>query len=71
VIDDKSYLTVEGNEDHPVTEDVKFVRKIKLPLQLKKFHVKSLLALLGTVCSVVSTVNLQTKSIKSQTKPIK
>jgi hypothetical protein len=37
---------------------------------VKKFHVKSLLSLLATVCSVVLTENSQKKSIKSHTEPI-
>jgi hypothetical protein len=38
---------------------------------VKNFHVKSLLSLLATVCSIVLTVNSQRKSIKSHTKQIK
>jgi hypothetical protein len=38
---------------------------------VKNVLVKLLLSWLATVCSVVLTINSQTKSIKSQTKPIK
>jgi hypothetical protein len=43
-MDDESYFTVDGNEwqqqsyyegeDHPSTEDVKFIRKTKLPAKV-------------------------------------
>jgi hypothetical protein len=42
-----------------------------LPYPVKNDHVISLLSQLVTVCSVVSTVNSQEKTIKSHTKPIK
>jgi hypothetical protein len=44
VVDDESYFTVEGNEwqlqsyyeseNHPATEDVKFIRKNKFPVKV-------------------------------------
>jgi hypothetical protein len=53
----------------------KWVSRAKCTLSsiciVKNFHVKSLLSDLATVCSVVLTVNWQTKSIKSQRKSIK
>jgi hypothetical protein len=42
-----------------------------LPAHTVNFHVKPLLSWLATVCSIILTLNSQTKSIKSQTKPIK
>jgi hypothetical protein len=38
---------------------------------VKIFLLRSLLSKLATVCSIILTVNLQKKSIKSHTKPIK
>jgi hypothetical protein len=71
VIDDESYFTVDGNEwqqqsyydseDHPATEDVKFIHNTKCPA-------KVLLWLAVSECGISESV-FSTKSTKKCTYP--